>query len=295
MQIELMEAEQTAVWQTGYCVVCGDKITGTSSYTCRNRFCFAKWNNWTRIKDRWHELHRTCEWCGEVFRVYKKPTDANPQLFCSNECSGPGAIWGTKRSMNFRLWIRGIRAERHRRMQQRGKPCEICGEFTNRGMNATTCAGECDKERDRRRELERAINKHKANRFACRECGATVVTEYGDRRRVFCSPRCSDKEARRNQARTHRARCKKYGVPHVYGITREKVMARDGWKCGICGERIKRKRPYPHPEYGSIDHIIPLSCDGSPGHVWTNVQAAHLGCNVDKGAGVAAADQLRLL
>jgi len=142
MQIELMEAQRTAVWQVGYCVVCGDEITGTAEHVCKSRFCFAKWNNWTRIKDRWHELHRTCEWCGKVFRVYRKPRDTNPQLFCSNECAAPGAIWGTQRSMNFRLWVRGVRADRQRRIQQRGKPCEICGEFTNRGMSATTCAGE---------------------------------------------------------------------------------------------------------------------------------------------------------
>ena len=197
--------------------------------------------------------------------------------------------------MNFRLWVRGVRADRQRRIQQRGKPCEICGEFTNRGMSATTCAGECDEERDRRRRLERAVNKHELKVFQCKECGTTVVAEYGDQRRVFCSTRCSKRADGRQRGHTHLQRCKRYGVPHVYGITREKVMARDGWKCGICGERIKRRITYPEPGYGSIDHIIPLSSAGSPGHVWTNVQAAHLGCNVDKGAGVAAADQLRLL
>jgi 5-methylcytosine-specific restriction endonuclease McrA len=32
-------------------------------------------------------------------------------------------------------------------------------------------------------------------------------------------------------------------------------------------------------EIGTVDHIIPLSAEGSPGHVWDNVRAAHRLCN----------------
>jgi hypothetical protein len=32
-------------------------------------------------------------------------------------------------------------------------------------------------------------------------------------------------------------------------------------------------------QYGSVDHIVPLSVPGTPGHVWSNVRAAHRVCN----------------
>jgi len=304
MQTELIKHERTAIWQAGYCVVCGDEITGTAEHVCKSRFCFAKWNNWTRIKDRWHELHRECQWCGKMFRVDRKPKNTNPQKFCSNECSGPGAMWGTPKSMRMRLLIRSVRARREAAVRQRGQRCEICGEYTNRGPVATVCEGECEKERERRRALEIAKQEYTPYTFACEECGTPVVTQYGDMRRKFCGGKCARRFNKRMRRYKHgsdnnRRRCKRAGVPYVSGISRKKVLDRDGWKCGICQQIISKDIDYnperPHPSYGTIDHIIPLSVDGSPGHVWRNVQAAHWGCNVDKGAGVARNDQLRLL
>lgn len=35
------------------------------------------------------------------------------------------------------------------------------------------------------------------------------------------------------------------------------------------------------PMYPSIDHIVPMSKGG--GHVWENVQVAHIICNTEKG------------
>lgn len=65
------------------------------------------------------------------------------------------------------------------------------------------------------------------------------------------------------------------------------VFERDGWVCGICGERIDSAVSYPDPLSVSLDHIIPLSNGG--GHVLANVQASHLVCNVRKGNRVESA------
>ncbi len=32
-------------------------------------------------------------------------------------------------------------------------------------------------------------------------------------------------------------------------------------------------------ERGTVDHIVPLSSPGTPGHTWANVRAAHRLCN----------------
>jgi hypothetical protein len=83
---------------------------------------------------------------------------------------------------------------------------------------------------------------------------------------------------------------KKYGTPYEEGLTRRVVLERDGWVCQM------ETRLYPSraidptvPKYdedglipdarGSVDHIVPLAEPGSPGHVSSNVRAAHRLCN----------------
>lgn len=73
-------------------------------------------------------------------------------------------------------------------------------------------------------------------------------------------------------------------------ISLQSVCRRDGWICGLCGQRINRKLKYPDPLSASIDHIVPLSDGGQ--HIEKNVQCAHLKCNVRKQAGKGG--QLRL-
>ena len=68
----------------------------------------------------------------------------------------------------------------------------------------------------------------------------------------------------------------------VEPITRRVVLERDEWTCGICGGEIPKGLKWPHPLSPHIDHIIPLSEGGK--EEYTNVQAAHASCNMQKGA-----------
>jgi hypothetical protein len=81
----------------------------------------------------------------------------------------------------------------------------------------------------------------------------------------------------------------KFGAPYEPGITRRGVLERDEWTCKmeVClyGDRhidstVRRMGNGVIPnEYGSVDHIVPLSASGTPGHVPSNVRAAHRLCN----------------
>jgi predicted nucleic acid-binding Zn ribbon protein len=62
------------------------------------------------------------------------------------------------------------------------------------------------------------------------------------------------------------------------------VYCRDNWTCQLCNELIDATLTWPDPGSASLDHIIPLAALGS--HTYDNVQAAHLGCNIRKGARV---------
>lgn len=52
--------------------------------------------------------------------------------------------------------------------------------------------------------------------------------------------------------------------------------------CGICSGPMDRDLAYPDPMSKSVDHIIPLARGGS--HEHSNLQWAHLRCNIGKGA-----------
>lgn len=73
-------------------------------------------------------------------------------------------------------------------------------------------------------------------------------------------------------------------------IAAKDIFDRDGWRCGICGEKVDKRLKWPAPRSASLDHIVPISAGGT--HVRSNVQCAHLGCNSRKRDG--AGGQLRL-
>ncbi len=69
------------------------------------------------------------------------------------------------------------------------------------------------------------------------------------------------------------------------------IFKRDGWVCGVCGQKINKQLKWPHPRSKTIDHIIALSKGGADAPA--NLQAAHLRCNMRKSAN--GGGQLRLM
>lgn len=69
--------------------------------------------------------------------------------------------------------------------------------------------------------------------------------------------------------------------PDAAVIDRDEIGERDGWRCGLCREPVDRSLAYPHIRSPSLDHIEPLSLGGK--HIVSNVQIAHLACNMAKG------------
>ena len=125
----------------------------------------------------------------------------------------------------------------------------------------------------------------------CVTCDQPMIATtagHADHRTRFCSRVCFGVSRRidpeRLAAKNHAARAFRFGVEYDRTVTRAAVLDRDGWICGLCSEPIPKDADYPSYGYGSLDHIKPLSKGGA--HVWSNVQAAHLGCNIAKGAAV---------
>ena len=92
--------------------------------------------------------------------------------------------------------------------------------------------------------------------------------------------RSSREFARGENARRMR-RARLAGVQRESYTTAE-VAARDDHLCGLCGGRVDMALRFPNRMSASVDHILPLSLGGND--MLANVQLAHLGCNLRKGA-----------
>lgn len=99
--------------------------------------------------------------------------------------------------------------------------------------------------------------------------------------RVASRPR-SDKKRDSDQRR----RARMAGAPTGGSVFLADILERDGTLCRLCGEPVDMTLVYPNPFSKSVDHVIPLSRGGA--HDPSNCQLAHLRCNIQKGAKVAA-------
>jgi 5-methylcytosine-specific restriction endonuclease McrA len=70
---------------------------------------------------------------------------------------------------------------------------------------------------------------------------------------------------------------------NAFEPTRMRIAERDGWRCGLCGERIDPTLRKPHPRALAIHHEEAFARGGSDED--RNLHAAHAECNLKAGAG----------
>lgn len=109
---------------------------------------------------------------------------------------------------------------------------------------------------------------------SCYRCGSDYVAEDYSNTAQYCSIRCS----RRINEQRYRARKKSAYVADVSPV---KIFERDGWRCQLCGKKVKRDKVVPHPLAPVLDHVIPLAAgvDAGGTHEPANTQCAHFLCN----------------
>lgn len=119
-------------------------------------------------------------------------------------------------------------------------------------------------------KVDKPLSEWSKNMSYCRKCASRDSVE-----RLQNHPQRA--EIQRNTNLRRRAR---KANATIEKFTRDEILNRDKWICGICTEDIDKSLTWPHPEYASIDHIIPLAKGGE--HSRKNVQAAHYRCNCRK-------------
>lgn len=195
-----------------------------------------------------------------------------------------------------------------------GKECSRCGEWKPRtgfykeklgkhGLRSRciSCMGELEQQRRRedhegvlKREQEwRDANREtlrvrqqrwaEENRDQVRENARRWAEENREHLSEWRRDRYANDPHYFNKARddAHKRRARERSLS-TETINRWELFDRDRWTCGICDTGIPIVVRHPHPLSASVDHIIPISHEACPGHVWTNVQASHLVCNLRK-------------
>lgn len=120
----------------------------------------------------------------------------------------------------------------------------------------------------------------------CLECGEDFVFNQPAAR--FCSDTCKVKNHRRDGRARRRARIRGGRVD------RRRIFRRDGYRCQLCGRKVRTDVAVPHPRAATIDHVVPLAAGGS--HSNANAQTACFECNTSKSSGCGPrGDQLRLI
>lgn len=104
--------------------------------------------------------------------------------------------------------------------------------------------------------------------------------------KMYSSKRLSYNEssARAHKARSaYRARLKSMGVSEADADFVDPQFVYDAakWMCGICSKKIDSSLKWPNPFAATLDHKIPITKGGT--HDESNLQPAHLACNLRKG------------
>lgn len=224
---------------------------------------------------------RVCAGCGEPITI--NPRERNKKKWCSDSCRV--RTYRRKHPDKVKAYSDRKCRERADEGAQRpsAPPCKNCGKPLAVRRNGFKYCSQAECQRARKR---------------ARESTAPRCSVVGCDRPVIANGVCGSHYAimwakdNRDRSRTgkHRYRARKRAA-FVEDVSLPYVLARDGQRCGICGEIIPRGVEYPDRRSASLDHIIPLALGGT--HELSNVQAAHFGCNSRKAAR-GTGDQLLL-
>lgn len=234
-------------------------------------------------------------------------THYNQQWYASR---GPCSIEGCEKTATHREWCgahyyhwkrHGTPTPRMRGQIVDGKricpTCEIdkpLDEYAHDSAEKAAYCRPCVTERARQRRgtdseslQPRADRRPEGARTwvaSCECCGADF--EANRRRSRYCSPKCSrEHKNTANWVHLNNRRMRQRKAL-VESFDRLEIFERDDWVCQLCEEPIDQNCAWPDPMSASLDHVIPLARGGE--HSRANAQAAHLRCNVQKGARVAA-------
>lgn len=243
------------------CLMCG-KVS-----TKERKFC-SRECQWQSMRTR---PMLVCRGCGGQF-LKRSRGGKDAQLYCSRGC-GLKRLYASKAEKKKAEKAREKARRRTRRGLDQVRRCATCSaEFTPRSTEHRFCSATC------RSVVEALLLRPERS---CERCGKAFTAAYGDKRRTFCSRRCSRAAHREVGGKSDRSRARKAGVEYEK-VDRLIVFERDGWRCQCCGTATPKKfKGTTRANAPELDHRVPLAMGGP--HTYDNVQLACRKCNRDKG------------
>lgn len=241
------------------CVDCG-ALVWPGSTRCRG--CYGRTRN-TPTETR----------CLSCLNLYV-PKKSDRAIFCSRGCA----------FLDFALNGHPAKPDRHRWEDfysgagaDHGVTCAICGTSINGGKHRRFCSKKCSL----RMNLIVASGCDKPVR--CAICGVEFCRIPGTWARD-CSQECASKKKSKNRrAGKSLRKARIRGARTGPSFDPEQVLARDNWRCQICGVKTPKKlRGSSRLNAPELDHIVPVSRGGE--HSIGNTQCLCRKCNLSKGA-----------
>ena len=165
--------------------------------------------------------------------------------------------------------------------------CRYAGsEYNRRYQEANAASRAEDKRRHYKANREAVRERQRQYREANREAEREQQRRYREANRDALRERqrqYNKANPDKTRAREHTRRARKCGA-FVETVVARQVYERDNWVCHICGRVIPdaANHQYPRPNSPSLDHVVALANGGE--HSYANCKAAHLRCNIKKGA-----------
>ncbi len=276
------------------CATCGaiftDKHAGRTEKFC-SRKCFCERKQAEYVK---------CVWCGNEF--VNRRLDRNPgREFCSRECAfeekkvlgSPAFRNNPQYKMGSALLSVNAWVSRHTRY---ASECVMCGKVfahkhKNRGQNV--CSSKCKYQYMLAWNRSQRVLTSGVVEIDCGVCGKRFLDTKRNVR--YCGVACRKIMEKRNHKEMNHMHARRLRAARRHGerFGKSEVYMRDGYRCGICGRKVRMNVKWDHPLAPTLDHIIPI-CDGGE-HTRRNVRTAHFICNSKRGAGRHVVDQLLLI
>jgi hypothetical protein len=193
-----------------------------------------------------------------------QPDRGRPRRFCSPECKHKA---GTRKQNRSLAPLRQANPD--------PRTCPTCGTtFIPKRRDRIYCyEGHCAQVAYQARRAAGEPLRVVETTRACGECGAAFTASHPTAK--WCSTTCANRHHGRVRSRGR-------GFRDAGTYIDRQVFERDGWRCYLCGELVKRDVPRTDPDGPTIDHVVPLSRGGTDD--LANVATAHWRCNRDKGS-----------
>ena len=265
------------------CVYCGKEFEPKN----KNQICCSF--ECGSLQSATHRQKRifTCLCCGKEFEARH-----DSKGFCSRECGRKWSSTRVKRCVHCGVEFIGKgkycgdKCKDNAKIKH--KTCIVCGKEFAATCGQSICSDECRRTKAYANMRQKSMDEFIPKKVICKECGIEFWTEYGNKRRSFCSDECLRRNTKRKSKVIRRARKKGLGCEVFDPLD---VFKRDAWTCQLCGVKTPKKlRGTCNDKAPELDHIIPLALGGE--HSMRNTQCLCRKCNRDKGA--TAQGQLRI-